>query len=342
MLEGSFRRAPGAPAVTWAITATLLGCVFLGALCAPRLLARVDPEKRVSKVVCRAVAGGALVFAWVAGFNAEATTWQWILVLLFVPWLFAAVAIPLFVYGAATLLRRLAGSEVCWATNESACPGRRESLTGAGGFAAGQDPTQPHILAPTMGLPPPGDGDLGDVVDRGQVPGVLRLVTFIDVDTDQIDPRRMSITTDCQALLNTGIYVPLIGNRGWCQVGPPTLWAESSIEQIAATARAVVGPLTPLNGHSNQVAEYEHWTHLSTVLREHGVTITPQDLPRLPHHVVLSDRLQARFTPTPGVAPHTNQGCHAPRQPQNPSTRDTTTEHDPIFRRISDDREAEA
>ncbi|MDQ2849341.1 MAG: hypothetical protein M3Y49_01185 [Actinomycetota bacterium] len=152
-------------------------------------------------------------------------------------------------------------------------------------------PAEQHIVALTMELPAPGNGD------PVWVPQVLLLVTFIDADGDVIDPRRISVAANQRALLNTGSYVPLINNRGWCQIGPPTLWADTSIEQIIATARAVVGPLTPPNGSPDQALEYEHWEHLAKILRAHGVTITPQDLPRLPHHVAFSARLQARFNP---------------------------------------------
>lgn len=91
--------------VIWAATATLLWCATLGALFAPRIVARLDPENRVSRTACRGVAVGALVSAWLAALNAEATTWQWIIVLLIVPWLFATVVMPLFLFAAAALLR---------------------------------------------------------------------------------------------------------------------------------------------------------------------------------------------------------------------------------------------
>jgi hypothetical protein len=37
----------------------------------------------------------------------------------------------------------------------------------------------------------------------------------------------------------------------------------------------------------------DHWAHLARVLRAQGIEIEPDDLPRLPHHVELGERLLA-------------------------------------------------
>jgi len=40
--------------------------------------------------------------------------------------------------------------------------------------------------------------------------------------------------------------------------------------------------------------EADHWAHLTEVLRQQGVIADPLELKRLPHDVVLSERLLAR------------------------------------------------
>ena len=140
-----------------------------------------------------------------------------------------------------------------------------------------------------------------------RVAEVLQLVTFVDTDDAIIDTRRISMSASHRALLDTGTWVVPINNRGWCHLGPKTLWAETTTDEILTTARAVVGPLTPLDGVLHPDLEYEHWAHLARILHAHGATTDPKDLPHLPHHVVLSDRLQKRFG---------------------------STEHDPLFRTV--------
>jgi len=57
----------------------------------------------------------------------------------------------------------------------------------------------------------------------------------------------------------------------------------------------VVGPDEPYDGLSQEDAEQGHWAYLSDVLRQHGVVVDAPDLRRLPHDVVLSERLLARL-----------------------------------------------
>jgi hypothetical protein len=64
----------------------------------------------------------------------------------------------------------------------------------------------------------------------------------------------------------------------------------------------VVGPDEPFNGSSQEDAAQGHWAYLSDVLGQHGVVVDALDLRRLPHDVVLSDRLLARVgRPATGV-----------------------------------------
>jgi hypothetical protein len=74
----------------------------------------------------------------------------------------------------------------------------------------------------------------------------------------------------------------------------PDMWAMTSVEDIEQTARMVVGPDEPSDGFSQEDAEQGHWAYLTDVLRQHGVVGDASDLRRLPHDVVLSDRLLAR------------------------------------------------
>jgi hypothetical protein len=71
-------------------------------------------------------------------------------------------------------------------------------------------------------------------------------------------------------------------------------YGSTSVEEIEQTARIVVGPDEPFNGSSQEEAEQGHWAYLSDVLRQHGLVVNALDLKRLPHDVVLSERLLAR------------------------------------------------
>jgi len=50
----------------------------------------------------------------------------------------------------------------------------------------------------------------------------------------------------------------------------------------------------PFGGRSHQVMEADHWAQLAGVLGGHGIAADTRDLERLPHDVVLSERLLAR------------------------------------------------
>ena len=67
-----------------------------------------------------------------------------------------------------------------------------------------------------------------------------------------------------------------------------------------ATARVVVGPDEPYGGHSHKDMEADHWVQLAEVLRKQGVVASALELKRIPHEVVLSERLLARVGHVPG------------------------------------------
>jgi hypothetical protein len=133
-------------------------------------------------------------------------------------------------------------------------------------------------------------------------------VTLVDVESDVADTRRMSISARHQAVLADGRRLPLLDGRGWSsslrrvRTGEapgdgrlPDIWAVTSVEEIEETARVVVGPDEPFDGHSQQDMETDHWAHLSRVLGQQGVVADALELRRLPHDVVLSERLLAHL-----------------------------------------------
>ena len=129
-----------------------------------------------------------------------------------------------------------------------------------------------------------------------------RLVTFVDVDGRVDDLRQVSVSVRHEALLLTGRRVLLLDDRGWSASGPPDLWARTSVADIVDTARTVVGPDEPSAERSPDDLEADHWAQLTEVLRQQGIHADPLELKRLPHDVVLSDRLLARIGHHPGDA----------------------------------------
>lgn len=140
---------------------------------------------------------------------------------------------------------------------------------------------------------------------------VTRLVTFVDLAEGVGDTRQMAFSARHEAVLLDGRRVLLLDDRGWTwssliavQAGAsdrdstreqqPDIWATTSVEDIEQTARMVVGPDEPTDGYSQEDAEQGHWAYLSDVLGQHGVVVDALDLRRLPHDVVLSERLLAR------------------------------------------------
>jgi hypothetical protein len=141
------------------------------------------------------------------------------------------------------------------------------------------------------------------------VSAITRLVTFVDLAEGVGDTRQTSFSARHEAVLLDGQRVLLLDDRGWSwssliafQAGDrdsrreqhPDIWAMTSVENIEQTARMVVGPDEPFDGFSQEDAEQGHWAYLSDVLRQHGVVVDALDLRRLPHDVVLSERLLAR------------------------------------------------
>jgi hypothetical protein len=144
-----------------------------------------------------------------------------------------------------------------------------------------------------------------------EVAAVARLLTLVDVDDDGVDARKMSVSVRHEAVLVDGRRLVLLDDRGWTtslnrvrveevpdcgsvRDDVPALWAVTSVEDIEETARNVVGPDEPFDGRSPEDMEADHWASLSDVLRRRGIVVDARELKRLPHDVVLSERLLAR------------------------------------------------
>lgn len=110
----------------------------------------------------------------------------------------------------------------------------------------------------------------------------------------------MSVSARHEAVLTNGGRVLLLADRGWSASGPPNIWAATSVEEIADTARMVVGPDEAFDGHSQEDMEADHWASLAAVLRRQGVETDALELGRLPHDVVLGEQLLARIGRQPG------------------------------------------
>jgi hypothetical protein len=139
---------------------------------------------------------------------------------------------------------------------------------------------------------------------------VTRLVTLVDVNDENSDAHQMSVSARHEAVLEDGRRVLLLDDRGWTSAALTASWGEvpdggsrrdqldtwalTSVEDIEETARVVVGPDEPPEGYSQADAEADHWARLADVLRQQGVVVDAEDLKRLPHDVVLSERLLAR------------------------------------------------
>ena len=129
------------------------------------------------------------------------------------------------------------------------------------------------------------------------MPDVVRLETIADLQRAENAPD-MSVSARLEAVLADGRRIVLLDGRGWTaslRGSGVDVWATTSEGQIAETARAVVGPDEAYCWRSQSEMDTSHWATLAETLRAHGVGGSADDLRRLPHDVVLSERLRARL-----------------------------------------------
>jgi hypothetical protein len=131
---------------------------------------------------------------------------------------------------------------------------------------------------------------------------VVRLVTLANVNEDA-DVRRISVSAQHEAVLDDGRRVLLLDDRGWSETlggaganEVTDIWALTSEQDIAETARVVVGPDEPFDGRSQDDMDTDHWNALAKDLRALGVDVDAGELKQLPHDVVLSEPLLARLS----------------------------------------------
>jgi hypothetical protein len=132
------------------------------------------------------------------------------------------------------------------------------------------------------------------------MPDVRRLETVADLQRAE-NARDISVSARLDAVLADGCRIVLLDGRGWTEslrgAGADNMdvWATSSEAEIAETARVVVGPDEAYGGRSQSEMDAGHWSTLAETLAAHGVEASAEDLRRLPHDVVLTERLRARL-----------------------------------------------
>ncbi|WP_063784266.1 hypothetical protein [Streptomyces sp. SBT349] len=124
---------------------------------------------------------------------------------------------------------------------------------------------------------------------------VTRLVTYADLDNAATDARQLSVTARLEAVLADGRGLVLLDDRGWSSSGGADVRAWISAEDVETTARMVVGPDEPGEGETPEQAASGHWGSLARILGRQGVDVDAHELERLPHDVVLGERLRARI-----------------------------------------------
>ncbi|GEL20768.1 hypothetical protein [Pseudonocardia asaccharolytica] len=138
------------------------------------------------------------------------------------------------------------------------------------------------------------------------------LGTFVDIDGHEADLREMSVSARHEAELSDGGRVVLLNDRGWGlsrltrastaaedaarDDDMPDIWAAQTVDDVQETARVVVGPDEPFDGRSQEDMEADHWAYLQQILQRQGVVVDAAQLRRLPHDVVLSQRMLARMS----------------------------------------------
>jgi hypothetical protein len=132
------------------------------------------------------------------------------------------------------------------------------------------------------------------------VPRAVRLVSVADVAAPA-DPGDLAVSVRHEAVVDDGRRIVLLDGRGFTESlrGPGAdrldVWTSTSEDDLARTARVVVGPDEPYGDLTQADMEAGHWATLADVLRAQGVQVDADELRRLPHDVELTDALRARL-----------------------------------------------
>ncbi|MFJ9434647.1 hypothetical protein ACIRQY_34035 [Streptomyces sp. NPDC101490] len=127
---------------------------------------------------------------------------------------------------------------------------------------------------------------------------VTRLVTYVDLDGSAADT--LSVSARLEAVLTDGRSLVLLDDRGWTQhaMGSAGIAPRMPAEDFEETARMVVGPDETDEDETHGQAAAGHWGWLADRLGQQGVRVEARDMERLPHDVVLSERLRRGFSLT--------------------------------------------
>ena len=127
-----------------------------------------------------------------------------------------------------------------------------------------------------------------------------RLETTVRLVDAPDDGRSYAVSVRLDAVLDDGRHVVVLDDRGWSATasGPvdaPGVWGRASAAELEDTARVVVGPDEPAPGRTHEEEGALHWAALAARLGDVGVVVDGDGLARLPHDVVLDERLRARL-----------------------------------------------
>lgn len=117
----------------------------------------------------------------------------------------------------------------------------------------------------------------------------VRLITYASLV--EWTERRYSVGLRHILRLNDGREHVLLNDRGWSGTRLPDDRLE--LETVELSARTAVGPDEPIDGQTWEELDRDNWSWIAEVLQKAGETMTVDDVSRLPHDVVLDERLKA-------------------------------------------------
>src|SRR5690349_3320719 len=92
--------------------------------------------------------------------------------------------------------------------------------------------------------------------------------------------------------LRIAFPVPKVADHGWSSSGPSGIWSYQSLEDLAETARMVVGPDEPPEERSHEDEAAMHWAQLAANAQARGVHVEPGELAALPHDVEIGPEIR--------------------------------------------------